>query len=126
MLNKKVLMLIICAFILFLANSVNAVSFYNPSSTLGLGSADLQEKDVSVSQLALGVLGLLAVLIILYAGFIFMTGGGGNEDRVEQAKKTLVSAIIGLILVLLVEAHLVWGMPLFISVARVISLIHFM
>lgn len=86
----------------------SAVSFYDPSSTLGLGSADLQNTIISIVQWVLGFLGLIAVSIILYAGFIFVTAGGGSEERIEKAKKMMTGAIIGLVIILLA-----WAIVLF-------------
>jgi hypothetical protein len=39
------------------------------------------------------------MILIIYAGFLWMTSGG-NEKHTEQAKNILTSAIIGLIIVL--------------------------
>ena len=47
----------------------------------------------------LGFLGIISVVLILYAGFMWMTAAG-NEDKVGQAKKLLVAAVIGLIIIL--------------------------
>src|SRR3989338_3334576 len=53
---------------------------------------------VGLINTALGFLGLIAVILILYAGFLWMTAGG-NEERVKKAKETLKNAIIGLIII---------------------------
>lgn len=63
---------------------------------------------VRVIQVALGLLGIIAVSLIIYAGFIWMTSGG-SEEKVAQAKKTLRNAIIGLLIVLSA-----WGITYFI------------
>jgi hypothetical protein len=47
----------------------------------------------------LGFLGVIAVGIILMGGFKWMTGGG-NEDKVGEAKKLLGAGVIGLIIIL--------------------------
>ncbi|MDD4901110.1 MAG: pilin [Patescibacteria group bacterium] len=47
----------------------------------------------------LGFLGILAVIIILYAGFKWMLSGG-SEEKVGEAKKMLVAGIIGLVIIL--------------------------
>lgn len=44
----------------------------------------------------LGILALVAVIIIIYAG-VLLVFNGGNEKRVTQAKSTLLWAIIGLV-----------------------------
>ncbi len=65
----------------------------------GLGDRDLKEIIVSIIQFALGFLGLLAVIYILYGGFVWMTAGGA-ADKVEKAKKILIRAVIGLVIIL--------------------------
>jgi hypothetical protein len=46
-----------------------------------------------------GFLGILAVLVILYGGFKWMTAGG-DDDKVGEAKKLIINGIIGLIIIL--------------------------
>jgi len=48
----------------------------------------------------LGLLGLAAVIMIIYGGVIWMTAAG-NEERVTKAKKILKYAVIGLVIILL-------------------------
>lgn len=47
----------------------------------------------------LGFLGLIFLVLMIYAGFIWMNARG-NEEDVTKAKKILTSAIIGLVIVL--------------------------
>jgi hypothetical protein len=49
---------------------------------------------------ALTFAGVVALFMIIYSGFRFVTSGG-DPKGVENAKKTLTWAIIGLILILL-------------------------
>lgn len=42
----------------------------------------------------------LGVLMILWAGFLFMTSGG-NEERIKQAKRTLLWTIVGIIIIII-------------------------
>ncbi|MFH0805124.1 MAG: hypothetical protein V1916_02925 [Patescibacteria group bacterium] len=51
-------------------------------------------------QWALGILGLVAVIMVLTGGIIWMTAAG-NEERVKRAKTILFSAVIGLTVILL-------------------------
>lgn len=44
--------------------------------------------------------GAVAVLFIIWGGFLYVTSAG-NKDRIEQAKKTLTYAIVGLIVIIL-------------------------
>jgi hypothetical protein len=65
-------------------------------NTSGSVNAFLQ----SIQNWLLGLVGGLAILFIVYGGFLYMTSGG-NKERVETAKKTLTYAIGGLLLVIL-------------------------
>jgi type IV secretory pathway VirB2 component (pilin) len=46
----------------------------------------------------MGFLGMLAILIILFAGFKWMTAGG-NKEQLDSAHKLLINGIIGLIII---------------------------
>lgn len=46
----------------------------------------------------LAVIGVLFVALMVYAGFLWMTAGG-NEDNIEKAKKLIKAAVIGLFIV---------------------------
>lgn len=46
----------------------------------------------------LGFVGAIAVLIIIYSGFVYMTSRG-NEKQIESAKNSLTYAIIGLVVI---------------------------
>lgn len=69
------------------------------ASTAGLGDADLTTTIASIIRIALGFLGIIAVVIILMGGFRWMTAGG-NDDKVKEAKKIIISGVIGLVIVL--------------------------
>jgi len=79
-----------------------------PASTLAaLGDGGLVENTrdeslkaflQSIQKWLLGIVGGLAVLFIVYGGFLYVTSGG-NKERIETAKKTLTYAVLGLLLV---------------------------
>ncbi|MBI2644637.1 hypothetical protein HYW94_00460 [Candidatus Uhrbacteria bacterium] len=46
----------------------------------------------------MGFLGMLAVIVILFAGFRWMTAAG-NKEHVEAAQKLLINGVIGLIII---------------------------
>jgi hypothetical protein len=69
------------------------------ASTAGLGEADLVETIAQIIRVALGFLGVIAVVIILLGGFKWMTAGG-NDDKVKDAKKLIFSGIIGLVIII--------------------------
>ncbi|MBI4778983.1 hypothetical protein HY797_00840 [Candidatus Falkowbacteria bacterium] len=60
---------------------------------------DIRMTVVDIIKIVLGFLGIIVVIIILYAGFKWMTAGG-NEENVTEAKKMLTNGIIGLIIIL--------------------------
>ena len=80
-----------------------AVSFEDPSQSLGLGTADLKSTVINIINWVLGLLGIIAVVMIIYAGFQWLTAGG-NEDKVSSAKKIISAAVVGLIIILLAWA----------------------
>ncbi|KKW28812.1 MAG: hypothetical protein UY72_C0061G0007 [Candidatus Uhrbacteria bacterium GW2011_GWD2_52_7] len=67
--------------------------------TTGLGQADLKTAIGQLINVALGFLGVVAVVIILMGGFKWMTAGG-NDKNVEEAKRLIIAGIIGLAIIL--------------------------
>ena len=65
----------------------------------GLGQQDPRETAANIIKAALGILGIVAVVIVLWGGVMWMTAGG-SEDKVGKAKKILFSGIIGLVIIL--------------------------
>ncbi len=59
----------------------------------------LQTTIAKIINVALGLLGIIAVVIILLGGFKWMTSGG-SEEKVGEAKKLLMAGVIGLIIIL--------------------------
>jgi len=66
---------------------------------LGLGTRDVRVTVANIINVAMGLLGIVAVLIILLGGFKWMTAMG-NEDNIKKAKQLIVAGIIGLIIIL--------------------------
>ncbi|MFH1170964.1 MAG: pilin [bacterium] len=97
---RKIGMGLAVAAILLLPVAAHAISFENPSQSIGLGTSDLKSTVINIINWILGLLGIIAVIMILYAGFQWMTAGG-NEDKVGSAKKIISAAIVGLIIILL-------------------------
>ncbi|KKR91945.1 MAG: hypothetical protein UU95_C0024G0007 [Parcubacteria group bacterium GW2011_GWC2_42_12] len=54
---------------------------------------------IDAIRIVLGFLGIIAMIIVLYAGFKWMLSGG-SEEKVGEAKKMLIAGIIGLVLIL--------------------------
>ena len=66
----------------------------------GLPNTDLKQAVLRTLSLVLGLLGLVAVVMVVWGGFTWLTSGG-SEEKVESAKKIISAAVIGLIVVLL-------------------------
>jgi len=68
-------------------------------STVSIGqSSDVKIVIADIINIVLGFLGIIAVVIIIYAGFKWMTAGG-NDDQVGEARKMLVQAVVGLVII---------------------------
>ncbi len=65
----------------------------------GLGSTDVRITIARIIRVAMGLLGIIAVVIVLIGGFTWMTAGG-NEEKVGEAKKWIFAGIIGLAIIL--------------------------
>jgi hypothetical protein len=65
----------------------------------GLGNNDPRIITANLINIILGFLGILSLLLILFGGFKWMTAAG-NDDQVASAKKLLVAAVIGLVIIL--------------------------
>jgi len=55
---------------------------------------------MKIINIALGIAGLIAVLFLIIGGFRYITSAG-NEETAEQAKKIIVNAIIGVVVIIL-------------------------
>lgn len=64
-----------------------------------LGNRPLTETVASIINVALSLLGIVAVVIILAGGFMWMTAAG-NEEKLEKAKQLIFGGIIGLAIIL--------------------------
>ena len=64
----------------------------------GLGDADLKTTIGRLINVVLGFLGIIAVVIVLFGGFKWMTAGG-NDEKVTEAKKLLIAGVIGLAII---------------------------
>ncbi|MBU4455324.1 pilin [Patescibacteria group bacterium] len=75
---------------------------------IGLGTEDPRIIAGAVINVMLGFLGIIAVVLILFAGFKWMTAAG-SEDKVAEAKKLLAAGVIGLIIILAA-----WGLATYV------------
>jgi Type IV secretion system pilin len=91
----------------FAADTLN-VGTNEVGNNLVLGSTSPIATAGKVIQVLLGLLGIIAVSIIIYGGVLWTTSGG-SEEKINQAKKLLQNAVIGLIIILSA-----WGITYFI------------
>ena len=64
-----------------------------------LGESDPVVVTAGIINWILGLLGLIALVLIIYGGFIWMLSSG-NEEQVTKAKDIIVGAVIGLLIIL--------------------------
>lgn len=65
----------------------------------GLSTTDIRVTIARIIRVAMGLLGIIAVGLIMYGGFLWMTANG-DQGKVESAKKVLINASIGLAIIL--------------------------
>lgn len=93
----------------FATTTATSFSIESVGSQIGLGNADLKSTVLNIIRWVLGIMTLIAVTLIIYAGFVWLTAAG-NEDNVEKAKKIISAAVIGLIVILLA-----WAIVIFVA-----------
>lgn len=103
--RKKIILiapiiLILVAFIF--VNQINAQTLdvgLNYAAQTGLTTTDIRVTIANIIRVMLGLLGVVAVAVIIYGGVVWMTAQGIPE-KIEKAKKILIGATIGLVIVL--------------------------
>jgi hypothetical protein len=102
----KVIMIIVATFVMgaVLMPSIAAGAATDTfgiayASQTGLGDSDVRDTISSIINVGLGLLGIVAVVIVLWGGFRWMTAGG-NDEKVGEARKIIFSGVIGLAIVL--------------------------
>ncbi|MFA7662414.1 MAG: Ig-like domain-containing protein [Patescibacteria group bacterium] len=114
--NKKIICLGLCIF-LFLVSVffVFGSSVFAQTTPIELPDSDYANTNLdifsTVTKLinyAMSFLGFIAVILILYGGFIWMTAKG-DDKKVEKAKKIIKNTVIGLVII-----FAAWGIVRFI------------
>jgi len=70
----------------------------NYGTATGLGTRDIREVIMAIINVILSFLSIVAIILILTGGFKWMVAGG-NDEKVDEAKKTLTSGIVGLVVI---------------------------
>ncbi|MFH1183140.1 MAG: hypothetical protein V1690_02670 [Candidatus Moraniibacteriota bacterium] len=59
-------------------------------------SADITQLILKVINYAIIIIGVLGVLMFIYAGFLYLTATG-NQERIDRAKDTLLYSVVGIV-----------------------------
>jgi len=118
MINKKIKYILISgllAVIIFPAMTLADNAALDKLGEVGSGEAGpyVKADATTISEIIgtavsafLALLGMIFLVLMLYAGYHWMTARG-EEEKVEKAKDTITRAIIGLIIV--VGAYAIWS-----------------
>lgn len=93
---------------LVLAQGGDIFGFDPINNTVALSATDPRIIIGRLIQIILAFLGVITLVLIMYAGFLWMTSGG-DEDKVSKAKAMIKNAVIGLVIILSS-----WGIATFI------------
>lgn len=75
------------------------VSVDLPGNFAGFSSQDIKQTIENIVQIVLGFIGIIFIVLLIYAGWLWMTSGG-SADKIDRAKKIIISSVIGLLLTL--------------------------
>lgn len=105
---KKLILFSAVVFTLSSAFSIARPVLAQSSSVIDNNATEYQEGDYSLnsivdiiigsSQIILGIIGSITLLMFVYGGLMFLISGGSSE-KVTKAKGILTAAVIGLIIV---------------------------
>ena len=73
------------------------ISTFGAQTAPGGVPTDIRQAFLNIINFLLGFVALIAVLMIVYGGVLYLTSMG-NEERTGQAKSTISYAIIGLVI----------------------------
>lgn len=83
-----------------LANTEELENITNTVATNGnLSQGSIGNIAATIIETILGLLAIIFLILIIYSGIQWMTSSG-NEEAITKAKKTIISATIGLIIIL--------------------------
>ena len=111
--TKKILSLLLitvffCSFLLLITESVSAVEF-KPQITIGkniikgqsitINSDSIGQYILAIYNYAIGTVGVIATVVMMYAGILWITAAG-NQEQIGKAKDYIASSLTGLVLLL--------------------------
>ncbi len=86
--------------------AVHAQGFISPTdnpsavSTATQGQGSFRQLALTIVNFFLTFLGLIAVVMLIYGGFLYISAAG-NQEHIEKAKKIILYAVVGIIVILL-------------------------
>ena len=86
----------------FLISTSNAIALDLGEPGIG-GASDLRQTIINIVKEVLLFMALIAVIVIVIAG-VRLVLSQGEQDQVDKSKKTIIYAIIGLIIIVLASA----------------------
>jgi len=74
----------------------------NPSSVSSAtgGESSFRSIVLTIVNFILSFLGIIAVLFVIYGGFLYVTSAG-NSEKVDQGKKIITYAVVGIVIILI-------------------------
>ncbi len=76
-----------------------AKTLQKTASGAGIQNGDLYVIVGNFINIFLGLLGIIFLVLALYAGYLWMTAGG-EEDQIEKAKDLIKNAVIGVVIIM--------------------------
>jgi cytochrome bd-type quinol oxidase subunit 2 len=64
------------------------------------GQGSVRSLALTIVNFFLTFLGIIAVIMIIYGGFLYVTAAG-NQEKLEKAKKIIMYAVVGIVVILL-------------------------
>ena len=93
-----VILLMLANPLICLAQQQDKPVFENPVEFLKPGDKSIPEIVGSVIKIVLGIVGVVALILFITAGFIWMSAQG-NTDKIKKAQDIMIWAAIGLLII---------------------------
>jgi len=77
---------------------LNAAAGKTGAGYVTTSSLSITDRSALMIRVVLGLVGIVFLVLTIYAGIMWMTAGG-NDDQLDKAKKTLTRSVIGLIII---------------------------
>lgn len=97
--NAEKILLLISTGALFIISGINRVCAFSVKVTNPISTSDFNKLVGNTLQWVLSVAGVLALVMLIVGGIMYITAGG-VEEKITQAKKIITWTILGLALVL--------------------------